>query len=168
VLHHDHGRSDEAGTEYSAALAIAREVGDRRGEGIALSKLGGLHAQGQRPLEAGRLYEEALVLARERGDRRIEGVALSGLADLRLRTGCVGEAIEILRGAEALLRELSDRQALAPLLCIRGRAEAAIGERAAAGATLAEVESIAAAMGSTPDTELGRQLAALRAALAWD
>ena len=90
----------------------------------------------------------------------------AGLADLQLRQGRVGEAIEMLRLGEALLRELSDREVLAPLLCIRGRAEAAAGERARAGATLAEAEAMATAMGATPDTELGRELAALRAALA--
>jgi hypothetical protein len=55
---------------------------------------------------------------------------------------------------------------LAVLLCVRGRAEAAVGERDRAAATLAEAESMATAMGSAPDTELGRGLAALRAALA--
>ena len=55
---------------------------------------------------------------------------------------------------------------LAPLLCIRGRVEVAVGERARAGATLAEAEAMATALGSTPDPEVGRELARLRAALA--
>ena len=111
-------------------------------------------------------YEQALALARERGYRRLEGLALGGLADLRLRQGRAGEASEMLRLGEALARELSEREVLAPLLCIRGRAEVAAGERAGAAATLAEAEAMATAMGATPDTELGRELARLRAALA--
>ena len=100
------------------------------------------------------------------GYRRLEGLVLGGLADLQLRQGRVGEAIEMLRAGEALLRELSDRETLACLLCIRGRAEAAAGECDRAVATLAEAEAMATAMGSTADTELGRELAKLRAALA--
>jgi len=166
TLHQDQGRSDEAGADYSAALAVAREVGDRLGEGMALSRLGVLHVEGERLNEAGLAYEQVLALARERGYRRLEGLALAGLADLQLRQGRVGEATEMLRLGEALLRELSDREVLAPLLCIRGRVEVAVGERARAAATLAEAEAMATALGATPDTDLGRGLAALRAALA--
>jgi hypothetical protein len=93
-------------------------------------------------------------------------VVLGGLADLRLRQRRIAEATEMLGAAEALLRQLCDREALAPLLCIRGRAELAAGERSRAVATLAEAEAMSAAMRAAPDTELGRGLAALRTALA--
>jgi predicted ATPase/class 3 adenylate cyclase/Tfp pilus assembly protein PilF len=166
ILHHDQGRSDEAGAEYAAALGAAREVGDRRGEGIALGRLGALHGEAGRLAEADAALDAALALARAGGHRRLEGVVLGGLADVRLRQGRGGEATELLRAGEALLRELSDREVLATLLCIRGRAELAAGERSCAVATLGEAEAMAVAMRSSPDTELGRGLAALRAALA--
>ena len=132
---------------------------------MALCRLGVLHTDAQRLTEAGVAYEQALAHAREGGYRQLEGMVLGGLADIEHRQGRVRESIEILRKGEALLREISDREALAPLLCIRGRAEVAAGDRSGAAVTLAEAESMAKAMGSTPDTDLGRQLAALRAAL---
>ena len=120
----------------------------------------------ERLAEAGLAYEQALALARD-GATAASRVWLSA-ASQTFSSGRDGSAnaIEMLRLGEALLRELSDREVLAPLLCIRGRAEVAVGERARAGATLAEAEAMATAMGATPDTELGRGLAALRAALA--
>ena len=166
ILHHDQGRSDEAGADYAAALGVARDVGDRRGEGIVLSRLGALHAEAGRLADAEATFDAALVLARAGGFRRLEGVVLGGLADLRLRQGRVDEATELLRAGEALLRELSDREVLAPLLCIRGRAELVAGDRSRAVATLAEAEAMAVAMRSAPDTEVGRELAKLRASLA--
>ncbi len=165
ILHHDQGRSDAAGAEYAAALGAAREVGDRRSEGIVLGRLGMLHGEAGRLDEADTTFDAALVLARAGRYRRLEGVVLGGLADLRLRQKRVDEATALLRAGEALLREVSDREVLAPLLCIRGRAELVAGHRSRAAATLAEAEAMAVAMRSAPDTELGRGLAALRSAL---
>lgn len=55
-----------------AALAIHREVGNRRDEGYALGNLGLLHAgQGRWP-EARQNFEQALAAHREVGNRRHE------------------------------------------------------------------------------------------------
>lgn len=166
ILRHDQGRLDEARADYDAALVMAREVGDHRVEGIALSRLGVLHSDQGRFAEARAHYEQALALAREAGYRRLEGAVLGGLGDLLVKQGQADAALELLRSGEALLRVVADREELAKLLCILGRAEVACGERARAGAALDEAETLAAAMGTTPDTDIGRELAVLRAALA--
>ena len=59
ILHQEQGRMEEARAHYEAALAIHREVGDRRAEGIVLGNLGSLHQRsgsdggGARPLRGG-------------------------------------------------------------------------------------------------------------------
>ncbi len=162
----DQGRADEARADFEAAREVARELGDRRGESIVLHSLGVLYSRQSQFAAARSHFDQALELAREAGYRRIEGAVLGGLGDLLARQGQVGEALEALRMGETLLREVEDREELAKLLCIRGRVEAGAGELTRATAALAEAESIAAAMRSAPDTELGRELATLREALA--
>ena len=58
---------------YEQALAIAREIGDRRGEGADLGNLGLAYADLGEPRKAIEFYEQALAIAREIGDRRGEG-----------------------------------------------------------------------------------------------
>ena len=59
---------------YEQALAISREIGDRRGEGHDLGNLGlALRRPGRRRGAAIGYYEQALAISREIGDRRGEG-----------------------------------------------------------------------------------------------
>jgi tetratricopeptide (TPR) repeat protein len=71
-------------SEYSEqALAIAREIGDRRGEGNRLRNLGSAFSslgEAQRAIE---FYEQALAIARETGDRRLESECQGQLAAAR-------------------------------------------------------------------------------------
>jgi len=99
------------------------------------------------------------------GYGRLEGMVLGSLGDMHARLGQFREAIDSLRVGEALLREVGDREGLAKLLCVRGRAEMSAGERERAGDALAEAESLAAAIGSHPSSELGREISMLRQAV---
>ena len=130
------------------------------------SRLGQLYVEQEKLDEARACYDLALSHAREAGYRRLEGVVLGGMGGLLLRQARRDEALERVRAGEAILREVADREELSKLLCVRGTIEAAVGERDLAGAALAEAESIAAAMGSDPTSEVSREIAALRDALA--
>ena len=73
VAYADLGQVERAIDSYEQALAIAREIGDRRGEGADLGNLGNAYAdlgQVERAIDS---YEQALAIAREIGDRRGEG-----------------------------------------------------------------------------------------------
>ena len=59
------------------ALAIAREVGDRRGERSALGDLGLAYAELGEPRRSIECCEQALAIARETGDRRVEGITFA-------------------------------------------------------------------------------------------
>ena len=75
-------------------LAIAREIGDRRGEGQALGNLGIAYADLGDARKAIEFYEQALAIAREIGDRRGEGNALGNLGIAYKDLGEVRKAIE--------------------------------------------------------------------------
>ncbi len=166
TLHGDQGRAEDARDHFDAALAIAREVSNRRHEGFVLGSLGNLYSGQGRIEEAGAHYDQALAIVREVGYRGAEGVVLGSLGDLLARQGRIVEAREALRAGEALLREIGDRVEITKLLCIRGRAEFVAGDLGAAASALAEAESTAAALGAGPDSELWREIAKLREALA--
>src|SRR5271166_6455241 len=67
------GQAKRAIGFYEQHLAIAREIGDRRGEGAALGNMGyAYYLLGQAERAIG-FYEQHLAIAREIGDRRGEG-----------------------------------------------------------------------------------------------
>jgi class 3 adenylate cyclase/tetratricopeptide (TPR) repeat protein len=99
----------EAEQHYRQALALFREVGDRRGEGRALNNLGIARGMQMDPGGAQRHYEQALALSRQIGDRRGEGLALMNLGLTVQGYGSFMEARA--RCAEALQvsEEIGDR-----------------------------------------------------------
>jgi len=104
------GQVDGAERLYEQALAIMREVGDRREEGVALSKLGDIALGRDNLAGAERLYEQYLAIMREVGDRQQEGVALSKLGDIALGRDDLAGAERLYEQALAIMREVGARQ----------------------------------------------------------
>jgi tetratricopeptide (TPR) repeat protein len=91
-------------------LAIAREIGDRRGEGNALGNLGlAYYRLGQAERAIG-FYEQHLAIAREIGDRRGEGTALGNLVVGYAALGQAERAIGLLEQALQIGQEIKDPQ----------------------------------------------------------
>jgi tetratricopeptide (TPR) repeat protein len=85
----------EAISYYQQALAIGREIGDRRGEGNALGNLGlGFYTLGQ-VKKAIKYYEQALAISREISDRRTEGTDLANLGLAHESLGDVEQARQL-------------------------------------------------------------------------
>jgi len=93
---------------YEQALAIDREIGDRRGEGNALGNLGNACAALGEPRKAIEHYEQALTIAREIGDRRNEGVWLNNLGIAYADLGEPRKAIEFYELQLAIVRKIED------------------------------------------------------------
>jgi len=165
-LHMEQERTEEARQCFGEALAIHREVGDTRNEGIVVGNLGILDMKQGRLEEARRGFETALATLSEVGDRRVEGVCLGHLGWLEAKQGRWFEARAALARGEALLREVGDRLELGKLLCHRGECERLAGDLEAARKALAEAESLRDAVAAGTDSELGREIAKLRQALA--
>ena len=104
------GQVPAAGTRYERALAIHREVGDRRGEGMVLGSLGLLHMSQGRMTEALTHCEEALAICREVGHRREEGGVLGNLGVLYMSQGRITEALEHYEQALAIFCQEGNRR----------------------------------------------------------
>ncbi len=73
------GQVEKAIQYYEKALAIAQEIGDRRGEGNRLGNLGLAYSDLGQVEKAIQYYGNALAIAQEIGDRRGEGAWLNNL-----------------------------------------------------------------------------------------
>jgi tetratricopeptide (TPR) repeat protein len=110
IAHYQLGQVERAIGFYEQRLVIARDIGDRQGEGAALGNLGLAYAalgQLERAIE---IYEQRLVIAREIGDRHGEGNALGNLGTAYHRLGQLERAIEFLEQALVIDREIGDRR----------------------------------------------------------
>jgi predicted ATPase/class 3 adenylate cyclase/Tfp pilus assembly protein PilF len=104
------GRPAQVLEHYQQALTIAREVGNRRSEGITLANLANLHREQDRNPEALEHFQQALAIAREVGNRREEGLVLGSLANLYRQHGRIPEALEHYQQALAIAREVGNRR----------------------------------------------------------
>jgi tetratricopeptide (TPR) repeat protein len=108
IAYHALGQAERAIEYHQQALAIARDIGDRRNEGIQLGTLGEAYCtlgQVERAIE---YHQQALAIAREIRDRRNEGAWLSGLGLTYHALGQVERAIEYHQQALAIAREIRD------------------------------------------------------------
>ncbi len=113
-------------------LAIARETGDRRGEGNALGNLGNAYAELGLTRRAIDLFGQDLAIRRELGDRRGEGNALGNLGTAYADLGEVREAIDLYRQRIDIAREIGDRRGAANARWNLGAAYEKLGEIAQA------------------------------------
>jgi tetratricopeptide (TPR) repeat protein len=111
-----------------AAVAAAREIGDRGGEGAALGNLGLAYADLGQPQRAIEFYEQHLVIAREIGDRGGEGNALGNLGLAYKNLGQPQRAIECHEQALVISREIGDRRGEGATLGNLGLAYADLGQ----------------------------------------
>ncbi len=103
------GQHDQARGHFEAGLALARETGQRRDEGMLLACLYSLCREQNRFQEARSLIEGALAIAREVGDRINEGIFLGNLGSLDFTVGRVREAESHTKAAIAIHREVGNR-----------------------------------------------------------
>jgi tetratricopeptide (TPR) repeat protein len=94
---------------YEQALTIARETGDRNGEGTWLSGLGQCYIALGQTKRAITYFEQALTIARETGDPYREGACLSGLGQCYADLGQTKPAITYFEQALTIARETGDR-----------------------------------------------------------
>ena len=112
----------------SRRLVIAREIGDRRGEGNALGSLGSAYYRLGQVEQAIGFYEQHLAIAREIGDQRGESNALGNLGNAYAALGQVEQAIGFCEQALVIAREIGDRRGEGADLGNLGLAYAALGQ----------------------------------------
>jgi tetratricopeptide (TPR) repeat protein len=92
------------------ALAAARRLQDRAGEGTALGNLGTAYADLGETHRAIPFHEQYLAIAREIGDRRGEGAVLGNLGIDYKNLGETSRAIQFYEQQLAIGREIGDRR----------------------------------------------------------
>jgi len=110
------------------ALHAARQIGDRRGEGIHLGNLGVAYNTLGDARRAIAHYEQQLVIAREIGDRQEESNALGNLGLARADLGDARRAIAYYEQSLAIDREIGDRRGEGNALGNLGLARADLGD----------------------------------------
>jgi tetratricopeptide (TPR) repeat protein len=132
---------------HTQALAIARQVDNRQGEGADLGNLGNCYyCLG----EYGRAIDfntQALAIARETGDREGESTGLGNLGNCYYSLGEYPQAIDLHTQALAIARDISNRYLEANSLGYMGRTWLASGDARQALALFEQAVSIADATG---------------------
>jgi tetratricopeptide (TPR) repeat protein len=122
-----HGKHQRAVESYERVLQLARELGNRREESLALSQLGRAYTDVGSISAAISCYEGRLRISREIGDRRSEGIALGSLGRIYSSLGAKDQAIEYYEKRLSIAREIGDRSGEAAAMGNLGRAYADLG-----------------------------------------
>jgi predicted ATPase len=146
---------------FESAIALCREIGDRRQAGLVLGNLGMLNVE-QGRLDVGRSQvEAALALHRDTGERAEEGIALVNLAGIEQASGRIDEARAKLGAALAIAREVGNRRTEGAVLEALGAIEHEHGNAELALARYDEALALHRAVGnrraqgSVPNRHLG-------------
>jgi class 3 adenylate cyclase/tetratricopeptide (TPR) repeat protein len=139
----------EASALGERALAISRELNDRRLVAQSLNLLGAiacdLHGD---PEQAARHFEEAVVMFRELGDRRGVHISLNNLGYVAIQARSdYAVAVGLFQEALAIAREIGDRSFEMEYLNNLGGARVGLGEYGAAEADLCQAIHMAESSG---------------------
>jgi tetratricopeptide (TPR) repeat protein/transcriptional regulator with XRE-family HTH domain len=144
------GHWDQFVVLLQAALAAAREAGDRPGEADTLGALGVVQAEmGDYPAAAAS-HQQALALARSASDRPAEAAALLGLGLVRQLIGDYPAAAASQRQALALFRDLGDLDSQADALNCLGIVQHETGDYRAAAASQQQSLTLCRDLGNLP------------------
>ena len=159
------GQDDRALEAYERSLALAREIGERRGESILLGNLGDLLFDRGDDRRALGYYEQQLALTRTLGNRNEEAQAHKAIGDVRARRGDFDGARQSYEAALVIQRQSGAKRREA--LSLEGLAETALKQGATAEADGFARQSLALAQATNaPDLEWRAHLTLARTARA--
>jgi len=125
-------RYDEARELYRESLQICRDIGDRKGEAIALSNLGEVAYASGEHRRATVFYQQGLVIGRDMDDHWVIvaclnnlGEVYSALGDVGLAQTCLAEGLQLTADMQMLPGLLKVLTNVAALLARQGRASRA-------------------------------------------
>jgi len=109
-------------------LSVAKEVGDRAGEGTAYCNLGNAYRRQGKFQEAIEYHNQHLSIAKEVGDRAAEGTAYCNLGNASRRQEKFREAIEYHNQHLSIAKEVGDRAGEGRAYCNLGNAYHCLGK----------------------------------------
>lgn len=110
ILYDQIGSYKKAIEYHEKALAIAVEIGDRKGEGNAMGNLGLAYYSLGHIEKAIDHYQKALAIAQEIGDRKGEGADLGNLDNTYYSLDQVEKGLEHYQKALSISQEIGDRR----------------------------------------------------------
>lgn len=116
-----HGMWEEAITAYLRSLALRKDQGDVRGQGIVLNNLGAVYHNQGRQQEALACYEGSQQIAHQVRDQLSELVALMNMVFLHFTQGQVEEFVRRADEAQESALALERWEPLCKLSWLRGR-----------------------------------------------
>ncbi|MCA9727193.1 MAG: tetratricopeptide repeat protein [Candidatus Eisenbacteria bacterium] len=131
-------RWPEAESRLNEAIAIQRQLGNRRQEALLVSHLGTFHSIQRRADEARRCYDAALNIHREIGNRNGEATVLGNLGILHREAGRSEEALRCYEEALAIHRGEGDTRSIVIVLNNLGSLQFAMGRSEDAERALTE------------------------------
>jgi predicted ATPase/Tfp pilus assembly protein PilF len=146
-VHAQQGRRQQARQHFEAALARAREAGDRRQQGVLLNNLGCLTWREGDPARARPQFEAALALTREIGCLADEAVYVTNLGVMLGEMEQLEEAHACYERALAAHREVGDPEREAAVLTNLGELARTRGDLPTARARFEEARDRARALG---------------------
>ena len=112
---------------HDTSLALQRELGNRRGEAVALNNLAVVARDQYDHAMVERYGRESLTIAREIGDRNLEGLGLMHLGTALRGQNKLEEAEASFKASFVIFSELGEKRSLAALLNFLGSVAQAAG-----------------------------------------
>ena len=122
------GKNQEALDCFHKELSIFRDLGDRRGESVALGNLGAVYSGFGDSRKAIEFHTQALAIDRAIGNQRGESSALGNLGVAYQDLGDAHEAVKFLEQHLKIAREIGDQRGEANALANLGNAYDELGD----------------------------------------
>jgi transcriptional regulator with GAF, ATPase, and Fis domain len=136
------------------ATAVARAIGDKRAEGVALGSLAIVHQRAGRAADAKRAYEESLAAAEAAGDAWVYAATRLNLAGLAQGEGDYAGALAHLEAAVDMGRRLGGGSAVQQALLNLANLDLYLGRFARASASIESLASDRAKLGANARAQL--------------
>ncbi len=136
------------------ATAVARAVGDKRAEGVALGSLAIVHQRAGRGAEAKRAYEESLAAAEAAGDAWVYAATRLNLAGLAQGEGDFAGALGHLEAAVDMGRRMGGGSAVQQALLNLANLDLYLGRFARATAAIEQLATDRASLGANARAQL--------------
>ncbi|OYQ66127.1 hypothetical protein B9G53_05280 [Pseudanabaena sp. SR411] len=127
-IHNSLGQHQKAIEFYQQSLAIAKQMGNRQGEGLVLGNLGNIYDSIGQPQKAIELFQQSLAIAKQLGDREGEGTMFLSLGNVYNSLGKYQEAINFYQQSLVIAKQLRDQKSIGSALGNLGSTYNSLGQ----------------------------------------
>ncbi|MEO0843116.1 MAG: tetratricopeptide repeat protein [Cyanobacteria bacterium J06643_5] len=104
------GKPKEALNNFEKALAISKQVGDKKGEGVTLNYIGLIYRNLEQYRKALDYYQQSLAIIKQVGDKKGEGRTLSNIGIVYGKLGQYRKALDYYQQSLAIIKQVGDKK----------------------------------------------------------